>query len=261
MLGLQTQMSDGTGGDFMPLMIYQAKAGRLYRRDRIGGAAGFENIDTELPAGTRFVWDFGAIQVGWAFFAPGQAPSWAMVPLGQPMPAAPSKDHRQGFRAFLYGTFGSSEARHIREFATTAKTVLGSVDELHSAFEAAPEAATGKVPVVEYAGADPIKTTNAHGVQTNFRPRFTIVQWIDRPADLGERTVPAPNVHLSHHATVAAPKPNGKPVVNAHPAQQANSRHVPPPSKAVQDEWDAPANAGSMVLPPVGSTIEDDIPF
>ncbi len=192
-LGISTQASTGDS-EFTPLIMYMAREGRFYKRDRVAnGANGFENEDTEVPVGSKIAFDFGSINVGWLRFAAGQAPSFAITPLGQAMPERPDGDHRQGFRLLVH--LGKSGG--LREFATTAKTVLGAVDDLHTLFEAAPEAATGKVPVVEFTGATRIVTENRHGTQTNFRPNFKIVSWIDRIAEFGDRTVPAPGGHAS----------------------------------------------------------------
>ena len=62
------------------------------------------------------------------------------------------------------------------------------MNALHTAFEAAPEAAMGKIPVVKMTSADPVKA----GQATNYQPVFQIVAWVDRPDVLGPRTVPAP---------------------------------------------------------------------
>lgn len=261
-LGLRTEMSTGDS-EFMPIVMFMAKEGRFYKRDRVGGANGFENDDRELPTGTKFVVDFGSIQVGWLHFAAGQAPSFAVVPLGQALPAQPNKDHRQGFKLLLHLGKGGG----LREFATTAKTVLGAVDDLHGQFEAAPEAAAGKIPIVEFSGTQKITTKNVHGTQTNFRPSFTITGWMDRLPDFGPRTVPPPG------QTVARPQATQVAVQNAAHASptngSSNPRHVPPPQQATTDDWNTSLAAASQAnAAPAGkewggggSTIEDDIPF
>ena len=245
-LGINTQVSTGDGGDFTPLILYMAREGRFYKRERVAsGSAGFENEDIELPAGTKMAFDFGSISVGWMRFAPGMAPSFAIAPLGAPLPAAPDKEHRQGFRMFVHLGKGGGK----REFATTAKTVLGAVDDLHGQFEAAAEAKAGKIPIVEFTGGQRIVTENRHGSQTNFRPNFRIVSWIDRPADLGPRTVPAPG------GTATTKPTNGA----------GNPRHAPPPAS---DDWSAGPPAGHPVNAPTpihdhggGPLTDDDIPF
>ncbi len=224
-LGLDTGSSNGEA-TFNPLLIYNAKAGRLYKRDRIESAtsdSGWENRDTELPTGTKFAVDFGRVEIGWMKIATGMAPSFHLVPLGQPMPPRPDQEHRQGFRLLCWGS-PQGPLGGIRELAATAKTVLSAVDELHTEFEAAPEAAAGKIPVVSFVGADPVTTKNVHGTQTNFRPRFEVVQWIDRPEVLGERTVPPP-ARKAYQAAAA-------PAAPASPAPPP--RHVGPPVRQAE---------------------------
>lgn len=255
-LGLRTEMSTGDS-EFTPIVMFMAKEGRFYKRDRVGGANGFENDDRELPTGTKFVVDFGSIQVGWLHFAAGQAPSFAVVPLGQALPPQPSKDHRQGFKLLLHLGKGGG----LREFATTAKTVLGAVDDLHGQFEAAPEAAAGKIPIVEFSGTQKITTKNVHGTQTNFRPSFTITGWMDRLPDFGPRTVPPPGQAVA----AAAPRPQASAPTNG----SSNPRHVPPPQQATTDDWNTSLAAASQAnAAPAGkewagegSDLSDVVPF
>jgi len=255
MLGLNTAPSTGDS-EFTPLIMYMAREGRFYRRDRVGGANGFENDDQEVPVGSKIAVDFGTIQVGWLRFASGMAPSFAIAPLGQPMPDRPDNDHRQGFRLLVHlGKNGG-----LREFATTAKTVLGAVDELHTAFEAAPEAATGKIPVVEFTGATRIVTENRHGTQTNFRPNFKIVSWIDRVAEFGDRTVPPPGGgHVAASGSNGAARP-------ATPQTAAPAR----PAAAAPQRQSVQQRAAQLPQEPAGGgfgagmnddDINDAIPF
>ena len=243
-LGLTTQMNTGDGSDFTPIILYAAREGRFYIRDRIQGSTGaFENEDSELPTGTKIAFDFGTIQVGYLKFVAGQAPSFAVVPLGKPLPQSPDKDHRQGFRMLVH--LGKQHGK--RELATTAKTVIGAVDDLHGVYEAAPEAKAGKIPIVEFTGAQRIVTENRHGTQTNFRPNLRIVSWIDRPADLGPRTVPPPGA--SQTPTQATARSNGAAQAQ-RPARPVQAPHA--------DEWDTAA----MTPQPGGKDdLDDTIPF
>lgn len=196
-------LSTGGSGDYKEIVKYDARAGRMFRVDRAGdGSKNPIDITNDKP---RFIIDFGGIEVGWMRFAAGVAPDVAVVPLGQRMPPQPSPDHKQGFRVSL---FAPKALGGEREFATSSKCVIGAINDLHTKFEAAPEAAEGKVPVVELAGSVPVTSKGPQGSSTNYSPVFNIVAWAERPAELGARTVPAPGVQLA-----PAPRPAAAPAL------------------------------------------------
>lgn len=213
-LGIQTTSG---GGDFLGVVKFDARAGRFFRVDRSQDSAGaWQSDDVEVPVGSTFVMDLANIEVGWISFTSGR-PDFHLVPLGQPLPAKPSADHKQGLRVRL---FAPTLLGGVREFSHTAKCVLASVDALHDAFSAAPEARAGKVPVVKFAGTTAVKTTGPQGTTTNYAPQLAIEKWIDRPADLPSSVAPG------FIATAAAAAPAAAPAA-AKPAAQ----HVPPPAQ------------------------------
>lgn len=199
-----------SAGEFLPLLTYDARAGRMFKRDRVQGASGWETKNEDITnAPPTFAVDFRSIEVGWiAFTATG--PSFALAPAGHPVPARPNQDHKNGFKVKVYGP---QQLGGIREFSSSSKAVMGALDELHNTYMAAPEAAQGKIPVVQMAGTMPITAKGPQGTTTNYAPVFKVIQWIDRPAELGE-------------ATVALPAAGGQAV----PSTPAN--HVPPPAAA-----------------------------
>jgi hypothetical protein len=93
-------------------------------------------------------------------------------------------NYRNGFRVPVAG----NAIGGVREMAGNSAALINGMNALHTAFEAAPEAAMGKIPVVKMTSADPVKA----GQATNYQPVFSIVSWVDRPDVLGPRTVPAP---------------------------------------------------------------------
>jgi hypothetical protein len=211
------------GGDFTPILAFKANQGRLYVRDRQQMSDGsWETTETEITkAEPPFAVDFGQLEVGWCHFVAGMAPQWSMVPYGQPMPprpASPGKDdkgkdqqYRNGFRVKVAG----NAIGGVREFAGNSAALINGMNELHTQFEASPEAAMGKIPVVKLTNTIAVKA----GQSTNFQPVFTIQAWVDRPDVLGPRTVPAPRaVSNGHAAPGAAPQ--------AAPAQQAPAAPV-----------------------------------
>lgn len=194
------------GEDRLPVLKYDARAGRFFLMDRVENNGVWETVQTELQtASATFAVDFGSVEVGWFLFPKGAAPMMITVPFGQPIPAQPAavgtiKDDRtgkerpnnfkQGFRVKVAGkALAGAVNGTVRELAANAGVTIEGLNDLHTAFEAAPEAAAGKIPVVKVAQVIPTKS----GQSTNYKPTFEIVTWADRPTDmLGPRTVPAP---------------------------------------------------------------------
>ena len=218
-------LSNGSsGGDFLPIVKWDARAGRFFRVDRSQGANGWESNDVDLTMDKpKFCVDLGSIEVGFMAFLP-TGPDFHLTPYGNPMPEKPSKDHKAGFKVRLAG----NALNGVREFSSSAKSVLAAMDNLHSAFEAAPEAVAGKVPVVELSGSTTVVTNGPNGKVTSYSPTFTIVAWVDRVAEFGDRTVPAPT----------AKAPIAQPQATTQAAPPAN--HVPPPAAAAHAQAATP---------------------
>lgn len=212
------------GADRLPVLKYDARAGRFFLMDRVETNGMWETVQTELPiSSTTFAMDFGSVEIGWFLFPKGAAPMMVTVPFGQPLPPQPAavgtvKDDRtgkerpntfrQGFRLKVAGkALAGTVNGTVREMAANAGVTIEGLNELHTAFEAAPEAVAGKIPVVKVAQVVPTKA----GQSTNYKPVFEIVTWADRPVDmLGPRTVPAPRSAAAAGVTMApdpAPAP------------------------------------------------------
>ena len=261
-LGITVKMNDGENPNFLPIIKYLSEAGRFYCIDRVGGSNGFENMPTELPIGTRMIFDFGGICVGWLHFAALQPPSMVLVPVGQALPPPPDKNHRQGFRMLVM-----TQDKTVREFASTAKTILGMLDDLHGKFEAAPEAAKGKIPVVTFAGTTPLKrnykdpVSGATGSKTTFEPTFTITNWVDRPAAFGPRLVPPPtrpvvvSMGESSKGMMGVTTGPQKPAVAPVTATAKPQASEPPPN---DDDWEMPSPGG---VPLPAGDLDSDISF
>lgn len=210
-MGLGLPKNEGNG-EFKDICKYDARAGRMFRVDREGGAS----TPVEITQGFSAIFDLPNIQVGWVKFAEGGAPNWAMVQIGQPLPARPSPDHRQGFRVDL--KLAKSCGGDVRELASAAGCVITALDALYDQYALAPESKTGKLPVVAMTGALPIITGSGAKTSKNYQPTFVIRQWVDRPTDLNAGT----------NGTAPAAK------------QQAPASQVPPP---VQQQAAQPAAA------------------
>lgn len=204
-LGLQTE--SGGGGDFTPILKFDARAGRMFRVDRTQDASGsWQTDNVEVTNGFQAVMDLEQVQVGWCLFAAGVQPSFSLVPLGQALPAKPSDQHKQGFKMML--KLGKSIGGDVRELSATSKAVLSAVDELHTAFEAQKAQHRGQLPVVAMTGSKAIVSTGQGKSSTNYAPMFEIVKWVDRPAD------------LPLAANSNAPAPTTPPAETAQPVQQ-----------------------------------------
>lgn len=209
-LGLQTESGSG---EYNPVCKYDARAGRFFRVDRAQDSAGnWQTNNVEITTGFQAVMDLENIQVGWMMFAANVAPQFTLVPLGDPFPQKPSDNHKQGFRLML--KLGKSSGGDVREFASTAKAVIGAIDALHDQYTKEKAANPGKLPIVSMISTVPVVSQGKGQSSTNYAPVFHIEKWIDRPAELtaggGQGGVAQP-----------AAQPAAQPVQPVQPAQVA----------------------------------------
>jgi len=196
----------GGDGEFTVYVKYNAKAGRWYTKDDAPNAAEFEVVNMTA------VFDIPNLKTGWFLFQAGSAPDKAINAQLSAWGPKPSDAHKRGFQINL---FSDKNLLGVREFASTAGSVIEAMNGLYDAYLAAPEAAQGKLPVVRCAGVLPV--TGKHGV--NYAPVLEIVAWVDRPAQLGEVTAKAV-------AGPVAAAPVAGPAVHA-PAPVQAPVHVP----------------------------------
>ena len=212
-LGLST-VGGGDGGGIKPYISFNAKAGRMYRIDRVQGSDGnFSSEEHEITDIVQFVADLANIRVGWMHFS-SQGPVRRMVTLGkEPIPARPEEKDEKGKYVFkqsfeidllLNKDSGGGPARI---FSSSAAMVIDAMDKLHDTYSGTPEAKAGKLPVVKVASVTPIKS--AHG--TNYQPTFQIVSWVDRPAALAAEGTTAPAATPPSTGSTVAPPPAAVP--------------------------------------------------
>ena len=192
---------EGSGNDIVPVLKFDARAGRFFRVDRSDGV----NNPVDVTQGFKAVMDFENIEVGFINFPAGAAPEFRLVPIGSPMPENPGGKFRQGIRMML--KLGKESGGDIREIATTAKAVLSAFDACHTAYMEGVKENPGKLPVVE------LETTN-------YSPVFKIVSWVKRPDDLvfvpkGCGNTAAPIVTVTHVSASATPPSTGSTQVSA----------------------------------------------
>ena len=88
-------------GDFMPILKFDARAGRLFRVDRENTGDGFANEPVDITASFKAIVDFENIEVGWIDFVAGSAPDFKLVKMGETLPPRPSDRHKNGVRFIL----------------------------------------------------------------------------------------------------------------------------------------------------------------
>lgn len=174
---------ESSGGDIMPIVKFDARAGRFFRIDRADGT----NTPVDITSSFKAVMDFENIEVGFINFPAGSAPEFKVAPIGQPMPENPGGKFRQGIRMML--KLSKDCGGDVREIASTAKAVLGAFDTTHTEYMAGAKANPGKLPVVALSTTVPIVTQGrdekGNAVKTtNYAPVFKVTGWVDRPADL-----------------------------------------------------------------------------
>lgn len=196
------------GGDFVPYLKYNAKAGRWYTKNDEPNAEEYE------VGNMTAVFDLPNIKIGWFLFAAGMAPEKVYDVNGQAVPK-PGEKYKRGFEVMC---FSHANIGGVREFSSTANGVIGAMRDLYTAYETAPESKQGKLPVVQCTKVVPV--TGKHG--TNYTPVFQIVQWVDRPNELtGNQQQANGNGHAAQPAQETVPAPLQDPA--PPPAAQPNA--------------------------------------
>jgi len=170
--------TEGGNDSIIPIVKFDARAGRFSLRDYVDGAYVTKDITNEFAA----IFDVENIETGSIDFSTGGAPSFAVAKFGDRIPAPPSANHKPGFRVLL--KLSNALGGTIREFASTAKACLRGIDELHNAYLAGVKANPGMLPVVKLKSTTPVTTGEGAKKSTNYIPVFEIIAWKPRPADL-----------------------------------------------------------------------------
>jgi hypothetical protein len=227
----------GSSGDIVPVLKYDSRAGRFFRVDRADGV----NTPVDVTRNLKMVADLENVEIGWINFATGGAPDFVMTMIGQPLPARPSPDHKQGVRIMV--KLGKECGGDVREISTVAKSALRGLEELHTAYQASRESHAGQLPVVTL--KDTIGVTSGQGAQksTNYQPVFEIAGWSGRPADLIHK--PKARRDAPSVSTVPAPEPfsgagvpptTGSTKVDA-PAPRSTARTPEPELVGAEDDF------------------------
>ena len=176
--GFSTEAS--AGGDFLPIVQYDARAGRFFRRDRVDTGNGFANEQVDITQGIKFIADFENIEVGWIIFTPGAAPDFKLVPIGTQLPDRPSPNHKNGLRFMLKLSKECGGDKPIREIAGTSKAFLSGIEAVYTTYLAEKAKNPGKLPVLTVDKITPVKTGSGAQSSTNYHPQFKISGWAPR---------------------------------------------------------------------------------
>jgi hypothetical protein len=180
----------GGGGERVPIIKYDARAGRVFRVDRTQNAAGaFDSANVEITAAFQAVFDLENIELGWLNFPTNAAPDIQTARYGQPLPARPSPQHKSGFR--IYILLGKGVGGDVREMASNSQASIKGMDRLHDAYLAGVKQNPGKLPVIQLPRTEAIVSTGKAATSTNYEPLWEVVAWVDRPAKLAPEAVAA----------------------------------------------------------------------
>jgi hypothetical protein len=184
-----------------PYVKYSAKSDKWFVR-------GPDGDDQEIERPT-FLLDLKNIRTGWLRFREGQAPERVIDPSLDRVAPSPGDDFRRGFvvAAFSQKFFGGTV-----EFSSASIHLSNAIRDLYAAYEeqSGKTENRGKIPVVSCTGSEPMKDKRG----TNYRPKFEIVKWADRPATLPD----------------ASPVDDGDVWKGSTTPRSAPAQHVPPPA-------------------------------
>ena len=197
-MGFNQYQSSG-GGDFRPIIKYDAKAGKMFRVDRFKDLAGkWDSQLVEITDACAFIADMPNIEIGWMAFDPQvkfEMVKYLDLQSGQTQyPVQPTGLDKYGNPAFkeafrvgiklansaLQNPTNGEAPEAVRDLSGSSAAIRNAFNAIVEAWEAAPERNDGLLPVVQMKGANPVKS--AHG--TNYQPVFEIVAWQPRPDDL-----------------------------------------------------------------------------
>jgi hypothetical protein len=202
-LGFSTTPPEG--GDFTPIVKYDARAGRMFRMDRIENNGNYATQAVDITVLFKAIVDFENMHTGWMLFAAGTAPDFNVVRIGTEFPARPSDKHKHGVKLMIKLSKDCSGDKPIREMAGTSKAFLTGVEAVYIQYLAEKDKNAGKLPVIVLEGTTPIKSGTGDRSSTNYQPTFKIVGWAPR-GDLGGVEPPDGSPPDTGSTQVEAPK-------------------------------------------------------
>jgi hypothetical protein len=166
------------GGDFLPICKYDARAGRIFRVDRVDVGGQFSSEPVDITRTFKALVDLENVETGWINFASGGAPDFKLVPMGSILPARPSDQHKNGIRMMLKLSKECGGDKPIREIAGTSKAFLSGLEALYHDYSRGKVGENGdKLPVVVLEDTIPVTSGQGAKTSTNYCPVFKIVGW------------------------------------------------------------------------------------
>jgi hypothetical protein len=172
----------GKTGNFPDYIKYDARAGRFSRADRVQVDGEYRTELEDITTTFRAVVDLENIMVGPQKYAAGQAPQRKLVRYGQPVPECPDETWKTGVRFLM--KLDNHCGGDIRELSGNSKALLAGVGELYDAYDKEKAAHPGKLPEVMLKKTIAVTTGKGSSRSTNYQPKFEIVNWKARPAEL-----------------------------------------------------------------------------
>jgi len=232
--GFSTQSS--AGGDFLPIVKYDARAGLWFRIDRVDTGQGFVSEPVDITRGFKAIFDLENMQTGWISFPSGSAPLSSFVMMKDlraqqvRLPAQPGESFNNGLRFMIKLAKDIGGDKPVREVMSTAGSFMNGIEALYLDYEEAAPANVGKLPVVTMDGITLIKSGSGNRTSSNYRPNLKIIGWAPR-GDLEWK--PRANIDAPASQTVATngATPAGRPATGA-------TRAAPPAQPAAFDASD-----------------------
>lgn len=187
--------SKASSDEFLPSLRFNAVSGDCIvagsKKNEDGQTWDKYEHDVKFPH--KFVADLENIEIGWIFFS-AQGPNFAFGKVGQPLPAKPSDQHKQGFRLTMY-----SKEHGLVAFSNSSNTVKDVMNDVHDAFMAAKDKNAGKLPVLEFKGVEKFTIKTKEGSKAYKKPVIAIVAWVEKPEGMKAKEAevsPAKEVEL-----------------------------------------------------------------
>jgi len=171
--------TETSGANFLPIIKYDARAGRVSKRDK--GADGVNEID--ITRSFKAIFDMENVEAGWIMFPAGAAPVFNMSRMADGTPIeSPGEGFKRGVRFVI--KLSKDNGGDVRELASNARAFMKGVRKLFADYQEGAKANPGKLPIVSL--LDTVAETSGEGQKksTNYVPVFEITGWVNRPEDL-----------------------------------------------------------------------------